>query len=197
MVELSIKAKIHPKLLPILRDLGPLARRELFSVGGAALASTVRSHLRREGAVRHKWATELGGTKTGHILKGAARVTSFSTADSAIVSVPIAGISRAFHDLIINPKSAEHLTIPVAAASYGHRVRELKRLGWTIFRPRERDFLMGKMGSDKKAHLLYLLKKQVVIRLDPSLLPSNAEVAKSINLAIGKSIEQHLRRRTA
>jgi hypothetical protein len=55
---------------------------------------------------------------------------------------------------------------------------------------------MGKMGSDKKAHLLYLLKKQVVIRKDRSLLPSNAEVTKSINMAIGYSIEQHLRRRS-
>lgn len=197
MVELSIKAKIHPKLLPILRDLGPLARRELFSVGGAALASTVRSHLRRTGASQHNTASRLGATPTGHILKGAARVTSFSTADSAIVSVPIAGISRAFHDLTITAKKANNLTIPVAAASYGHRVREMKRLGWNVFRPRGKDFLMGTREGDKEAKLLYVLRKQVTIKKDRSLLPSNAEVTKSINMAIGYSIEQHLRRRTA
>lgn len=196
MVELSIKAKIHPKLLPILRDLGPLARRELFSVGGAALAMTVRSHLRRTGASRHNTASRLGAAPTGHILKGAARVTSFSTADSAIVSVPIAGISRAFHDLTITTKKANNLTIPVAAASYGHRVRELKRMGWTVFTPKGRDFIMGKQAGDKESTLLYALKKQVVIRQDRSLLPSNAEVTKSINMAIGYSIVQHLRRRS-
>jgi hypothetical protein len=196
MVELSIKAKIHPKLLPILRDLGPLARRELFSIGGAALASTVRSYLRRTGASQHNTASRLGATPTGHILKGAARVTSFSTADSAIVSVPIAGISRAFHDLTITAKKANNLTIPVAAASYGHRVRELKRMGWTVFTPKGRDFIMGKQAGDKEPTLLYALKKQVVIRKDRSLLPSNAEVTKSINMAIGYSIEQHLRRRS-
>ena len=196
MVELSIKAKIHPKLLPILRDLGPLARRELFSTGGAALAMTVRSHLRRTGASRHNTASRLGATPTGHILKGAARVTSFSTSDSAIVSVPIAGISRAFQNLTIRAQRANALTLPVAAASYGHRVREMKRLGWNVFRPRGKDFLMGTREGDKDAKLLYVLRKQVTIRKDRSLLPSNAEVTKSINMAIGYSIEQHLRRRS-
>jgi len=196
MVELAIKAKIHPKLLPILRDLGPLARRELFSTGGTALAMTVRSHLRRTGASRHNTASRLGATPTGHILKGAARVTSFSTSDSAIVSVPIAGISRAFQNLTVRAQRANSLTIPVAAASYGHRVREMKRLGWNIFRPRGKDFLMGTREGDKDAKLLYVLRKQVTIRKDRSLLPSNAEVTKSINMAIGYSIEQHLRRRS-
>ena len=194
MVELSIKATIHPRLLPILRDLGPLARRELFSVGGAALAMTVRSHLRRTGASRHNTASRLGATPTGHILKGAARVTSFSTSDSAIVSVPIAGISRAFQNLTIRAQRANALTLPVAAASYGHRVREMARLGWTVFRPRGKDFLMGTREGDKDAKLLYVLRKQVTIKQDRSLLPSNAEVTKSINMAIGYSIEQHLRR---
>ena len=194
MVELSIKATIHPKLLPILRDLGPLARRELFSTGGAALAMTVRSHLRRTGAARHNTASRLGATPTGHILKGAARVTSFSPSDSAIVSVPIAGISRAFQNLTIRAQRANALTLPVAAASYGHRVREMKRLGWNVFRPHGKDFLMGTREGDKDAKLLYVLRKQVTIKKDRSLLPSNAEVTKSINMAIGYSIEQHLRR---
>mgnify|MGYP007111671821 CR=1 FL=1 len=196
MVELSIKAKIHPKLLPILRDLGPLARRELFSVGAASLASTVRSHLRRTGVGRHNTASRLGSAPTGHILKGAARVTSFSTPDSAIVSVPIAGISRAFQNLTVRSQRANALTLPVAAASYGHRVREMARLGWTIFRPRGKDFLMGTREGDKDAKLLYVLRKQVTIKQDRSLLPSNAEVTKSINMAIGYSIEQHIRRRS-
>lgn len=197
MVELSIKAKIHPKLLPILQDLGPLARRELFSTGGAALAMTVRSHLRRTGASRHNTASRLGATPTGHILKGAARVTSFSTPDSAIVSVPIAGISRVFQNLTVRAQKANSLTIPVAAASYGHRVREMKRLGWNVFRPRGKDFLMGTREGDKEAKLLYVLRKQVTIKKDRSLLPSNAEVTKSINMAIGYSMEQHLRSKTA
>lgn len=197
MVELSIKATIHPKLIPLLRDLSPLARRELFSVGGAALASAVRSHLRRVGATKHATASRLGATPTEHIIKGAARVTSNSSANGATVSVPIAGISRAFAPLTIRAKKANALTIPVAAASYGHRVRELSRMGWSIFRPKGHDVLMGKMDGDKEAQALYALKKQVVIRQDRSLLPSDTEVSSAINLAIGKSIDQHLRRKTA
>ena len=70
-------------------------------------------------------------------------------------------------------------------------------MGWTVFTPKGRDFIMGKQDGDKEPTLLYALKKQVVIRQDRSLLPSDADVTKSINLAIGKSIEQHLRRKTA
>ena len=72
----------------------------------------------------------------------------------------------------------------------------MARLGWNVFRPRGKDFLMGTREGDKDAKLLYVLRKQVTIKQDRSLLPSNAEVTKSINLAIGKSIEQHLRRRS-
>ena len=195
MVELSIKAKIHPKLLPILRDLGPLARRELFSVGGTALASKVRSHLRNIGPSRHRTASALGARPTGHIAKGASRVTCTSTSDSATVSVPIAGISRAFAPLTLTPKNANALTIPVAAASYGHRVREMQRLGWNIFRPKGHDILMGSIGGSE-AQALYALKKKVTIRKDRSLLPSNKDVSMTINLAIGKSIASHLRKST-
>lgn len=197
MVELSVKASIHPQLKAILRDLGPTARRELFSVGGVALASMLRGYLRSQGASRHATASRLGATPTGHIIKGAARVTSLSTPDSASVSVPIAGISRAFAPLTVRAQKASALTIPVAAASYGHRVREMKRLGWSVFRPKGKDFLMGSRDGDKEATLLYALKKQVVIRQDRSLLPSDAEVTKTINLAIGKSIDQHLRRKAS
>ena len=193
MVELSIKATIHPRLKSILRDLGPLARRELFSVGGAALASKVRSHLRNIGASRHRTASALGARPTGHIAKGASRVTCTSTSDSATVSVPIAGISRAFAPLTLTPKNANALTIPVAAASYGHRVREMQRLGWNIFRPKGHDILMGSIGGSE-AQALYALKKKVTIRKDRSHLPSNKDVSMTINLAIGKSIASHLRR---
>lgn len=197
MVELRVKTVIHPKLKAILGDLGPTARRELFSVGGVALASMLRGYLRRQGAARHATADRLGATPTGHIIKGAARVTSLSTADSASVSVPIAGISRAFAPLTVRAKKASALTIPVAAASYGHRVREMKRLGWNVFRPKGKDFLMGSREGDETATLLYALRKQVTIRQDRSLLPSDAEVTKSINLAIGSSIDQHLRRKAS
>ena len=197
MVELSVKVTINPKLIAILNDLSPMARRELYSTGGAALANVVRTHLRRVGSTKHATASRLGATPTEHIIKGANRVTSHSSANGSIVSVPIAGISRAFAPLTIQAKNANALTIPVAAASYGHRVRELSRMGWNIFKPKGHDVLMGKMQGDKEAKTLYALRKRVVIRQDRSLLPSDPEVSRAINIAIGKSIDQHLRRKTA
>ena len=107
--------------------------------------------------------------------------------------MPIAGISRAFAPLTLTPKNANALTIPVAAASYGHRVRELRRMGWNIFRPKGHDILMGSINGSE-AQALYALKKKVTIRQDRSLLPSDKDVSMTINLAIGKSIDSLLRR---
>ena len=193
MAELAVKATIHPRLTAILRDLGPVAKRELFSVGASSLASHVRNHLRRIAPARHMTASRLGARPTDHIAKGAARVTSQSSANGATVSVPIAGISRAFAPLTLTPKNANALTIPVAAASYGHRVRELRRMGWNIFRPKGHDILMGSINGSE-AQALYALKKKVTIRQDRSLLPSDKDVSMTINLAIGKSIDSLLRR---
>ena len=135
-----------------------------------------------------------GATVTAAISKGAARVTYRASSTSASVLVPIAGISRAFHDLVLTPVHANELTIPVSAAAYGHRVRELERLGWRIFRPKGHDVLMGRRDGGE-AEPLYALKKRVVVRQDRTLLPSDERVAEVINTACAAYVRQELGRR--
>lgn len=193
MIAFSVRAEIHPRLQRILGDIGPATRRALFSAGANALRIEVRTHLRREASIRHNTARRLGATPTGHIEKGAARVTSRSTSNGGEVHVPIAGISRAFHDLDIRPTKASALTIPVAEASYGHRVRELKRMGWDIFRPKGHDVLMGRNNDGDDPEPLYALKKHVVVRQDRTLLPSDERVGEVINKAVYTAIEGMLK----
>jgi len=193
MIAFRIKAEINPRLAGILRDVGPGTCRALYSVGANALKMEVRAHLRREAARRHATARRLGATPTGHLEKGAARVTSRSSATQGEVHVPIVGISRAFQDLTISPRHASALTIPVAAAAYGHRVRELERMGWNIFRPKGHDVLMGTHSEGEEPTALYALKKQVVVRRERTLLPSDARVGEVINKALYKAIEGMLK----
>ena len=192
MLEISVKGELNPRLRSILLEIGPLTRRALFSVGANGLRLAIRRHLRREGASRHATANRLGATPTQHLIKGAARVTSFSSEHGATVSVPIAGITRAYRDLDIRPVNAKGLTIPVAAEAYGHRVRELSRLGWSVFRPKGHDVLMGKLGKDGEAKTLYALRKQVTVRQDRTLLPSDEEIASAINVPMIRTIERRL-----
>ena len=196
MVTLNVTASIHPKLLGMLSDLGPAWRRAILGVGATALQIEVARHIRRESSVRHRTASRLGARPTGHLEKGAARITSHATADRATVRVPIAGIARAFRDLEIRPVNAKALTIPVSAAAYGHRVRELARMGWSSFRPKGHDVLMGRRnGGD--AEPLYALKKRVVVRQDRTLLPSDEAVSAAINKACAAYVKYELSRRTA
>ena len=195
MVTLDITARIHPKLRGMLSDLGPTWRRAILGVGATALSIEVRRHIRREAGRRHTTAARLGAQPTQHLSKGAARVTYRASSTSASVLVPIAGISRAFHDLAITPVRASALTIPVSAAAYGHRVRELERLGWRIFRPKGRDVLMGSRDGGEPEPL-YALKKRVVVRQDRSLLPSDERVAEAINKACALYVQHELSRRS-
>ena len=163
---------------------------------GESLAITVKDHVSAASSSRHRTASRLDAPPTGHLEKGAARVTSHATADRATVRVPIAGIARAFRDLEIEPVSAKALTIPVAAAAYGHRVRELARLGWSIFRPKGHDVLMGSRNGSE-AEPLYALKKRVVVRQDRTLLPSDEAVSAAVNKACAAYVKYELSRRSA
>lgn len=186
-MELYISARVSPKLRGLLLEEPADYRKELFSVGANALASGLQRYLRREAGRRHSTAGRLGAKPTGIISKGAARITAQSSCNEAIVSVPIVGIARAFHDLTIKPRAAKALTIPIAAAAYGHRVRELVRMGWTVFRPQGKDFLMGKRrDGDGEGVALYSLRKSVVVRQDRTLLPSDDQVSATITNAMAR-----------
>ena len=193
MVTLDFTPRIHPRLRGMLADLGPAWRRALLGVGATALRIEVARHVRREAGRRHTWADRLGAQPTQHLSKGAARITSHAGSDRATVRVPIAGISRAFHDLVVTPKKANALTIPVAAAAYGHRVRELRRHGWKIFRPKGHDILMGSRDGGE-AEPLYALRKRVVVRQDRELLPSDDRIAEAVNEACAAYIKHEIGR---
>ncbi len=197
-MELDVHVKVRPDIGAVLGRLGPIWRRELLSAGATAARIEIATHIRRQSRFHHKTVERLNkrtagftATATGHLEKGAARITSRTYPDHAVVSVPIAGISRAFRDLKIQAKKAKCLTIPLSSASYGHTVREMQRLGWTVWRVKGRDLLMGRLGNDQ-AQMLYTLKKQVVVKKDRNLLPSDDSMADAINGAMATAIRAAL-----
>ena len=197
MVAFTVKAEMSPRLRSILAEIGPETRRALFSVGANALRLEVRRHVRREAGRRHSTARRLSeqsnftAQTTGHLEKGASRIVSHSTENGAEVVVPIAGISRAFHDLVIRPRKAKSLTIPISGVSYGHRAAELERMGWNLFRLPKTDILAGERDGEFRG--LYALKKQVTVRKDRTLLPSDQTVSRTINMAIARRINDLLK----
>ena len=184
---------IHPRNLGKWLDLVKSeGHRQLFHAMADSVTELVRNHLSRIAPRHHISAHRLGATPTGHIEKGA-RATHFTaSSDSAEVIIPIAGISRAFRPLTITPRTANALTLPVSSHSYGKRVGDLRASGWTIFRPKGKDTLWGKLQDEDDAVPLYVLKKRVQLKQDRSLLPSDAELGGTAS----KAMLDYIRRKT-
>lgn len=190
---MTIGVHIPASLSRFLDAVKSAGRRNLFSAAANALKIEVQNHLRREATRRHQSAHRLGGTPTQHLVKGAARVTFAADENHGEVVIPIAGMSRAFRDVTILPTRARALTLPVHGEAYGHRVSELRRLGWNIFRPKGKDVLMGDHG-DGKVVSLYALKKRVQQRQDRSLLPDDHTINTTVARAMMREIQRTARK---
>ena len=169
---------------------GPAGRHGPFGGGAKALQVEVQRHVRNAARSRHKWSTMLKAKPTGHLTRGARAITWHASSTYGVVEVAIPGITRAFGDLVIRPVSADKLTIPANALSYGRRAAELRALGWKFFRGRRgtrgEHILFGR--REKETRVLYWLKDEVTVPMDRGLLPSDRTVADTVNLAFAKEI---------
>ena len=175
----------------VMGALRPESRAEVNSVAGRAVMNHVQRHIRAYMRTKHASAHMLGARPTGHYEKGAAAITMTADQSGAEVRVPIPGLRRAWEDVEIRPGPGKRaLTLPRAAIAYGRTVAEVRALGWTVFRPKGTNWLMGTKDGDDSATLLYTLVGGVVQRRDPSLLPSQGEIAATGWDAIWKHIQK-------
>lgn len=175
----------------VMGALKPESRAEVYSVAGRAVMNHVQRHIRSYMRTKHTTAHMLGARPTGHYEKGAAAITMSADQSGAEVRIPIPGLRRAWEDVQIRPGPGKRaLTLPRAAVAYGRTVAEVRALGWTVFKPKGTNWLMGTKGDDKTPTLLYTLVGGVVQRRDPSLLPSQGEIAETGWNAIWKHIQK-------
>ena len=176
----------------VMGALRPESRAEVYSVAGRAVMNHVQRHIRSYMRSKHTSAHMLGARPTGHYEKGAAAITMSADQSGAEVRIPIPGLKRAWEDVHIRPGAGKSaLTLPRAAVAYGRTVAEVRALGWTVFRPKGTNWLMGTKGDDKATlTLLYALVGGVVQRRDPSLMPSQGEIAATGWAAIWKHIQK-------
>lgn len=176
----------------VMGVLRPESRAELYSVAGRAVMNQVQRHIRSYMRSKHTTARMLGARPTGHFEKGAAAITTTADSTGAEVRIPIPGLSRAWGDVTIRPGPGKRaLTLPRAALAYGRTVAEVRALGWKVFRPKGTNWLMGTQGDDKATlTLLYTLVGGVVQRRDPSLLPSQGEIAATGWQAVWKQVQK-------
>lgn len=166
-----------------ISQVGVAGRQLLYSAAANAVAILTRRHISRLASWKHTTADNLGAQPTGHLEKAARATVHHATPSYGEVVIPSPGFSRAFHEVEIRPKDAPYLTIPAAAESYGKRASVLVALGWRLFRPGTRNFLMGSRQGDK-AKVLYWIKDSVPQHQDRTLLPSDEEISQTAGAAV-------------
>ena len=164
-------------------------RKRMFAAAADKMENLVRRHILRIAPAHHTSAEKLGATPTGHLTKGARLTVSHATENEAEVIIPIPGLNRALKPLVITPKNASALTIPIAAQSYGQRAARMRQLGWILFRPKGTNILMGAQ-KDQEPIPRYVLVKRVEQPQDRTILPSDAELSTTAGRAIIGTIDR-------
>ncbi len=180
------------KLEKWVSQVGGAGRRMIYSRAAYHVANLVRNHLLRLGSWKHIWADRLGAQPTGFLQDAGRKTTSHASENGGEVIIP-APLGRAFHDVEIRPKSWEFLTIPASREAYGKRAGVLAALGWKIWKPKGRKFLMGSInGEDPK--ILYWLKESERQRQDRSLLPDDKSMQEAANAGVIAALTEMRRR---
>lgn len=111
------------------------------------------------------------------------------------VSVPITipGITRALHDIVINPVEANSLAIPVHESAYGMQPREYnnvhpKGTPEALFKPKDKDYL-AKTDSAGNLIVMYILRKSVHQSQDSTLLPRDEQMNEAFSDSVHEAIE--------
>ena len=143
---------------------------------------------------RHKTADRFGVEPSGLLefphdcpsrSRGGAEI--YSRRNGYAASVYVRGIpflNRAFGDVVVTPKKASALTIPISRESYRHTAAEMRSLGYVLFtkgRGRRRNakasgILFGKRGS--RTVPLYRLARRARLPMDAGLLPSSDMISE-------------------
>ena len=113
--------------------------------------------------------------------------------DGNYVKVPITtkGITRALHDIVINPKEAQSLAIPLHASAYGMQPRDYniahpKGTPEALFKPKGKDYLAK--NENGSLVVMYLLRKSVHQKQDRTLLPTADAMVNTFMEAISDAV---------
>ena len=155
----------------------------VYRNAGVRLARCIRNHMRLLASTRHDTANKLGASPTHHFKASDVLPPNATSADVS-VTVTTPGISRAYHDIDIDPVNGQFLTIPLHADAYGLSASEYSERYGKLFRINQR-------GSTEKGKVLYtsdvLTKKPVPLFAlvshvhqvrDSSLMPSNEKMTE-------------------
>ena len=190
---LQIDVVVDDKASPVVQRLSRyIGNPRLVHQFIAPVAENVtRDYLIIQANGRHATARRLGAQPTGHLSRAAESVTSKYDDTAATVGITSPGISRALGPITIKATRRKWLTIPAVGSVYGKKAAEQGDLTFMSFRrglaalveaepyritTGKKKGEMGKrpvLDNAGRPIIVYWLKKEVTIKEDRSLIPSD------------------------
>ncbi len=181
-IQIQLRLDEVPEVLARFREqVSPAWAGKIAAMAGY---TRIREHLMDVVSHRHTSAQRLNATPSGFWAGASEQVRlNLATAGGEIV-IEHPGIRRAVSDVVIRPKHAKALTLPLHAMSYGKRVGEVERaLGEKLVRPKG-SRILARQAPKGKLTPMYLLTAQAFLPKDPTLLPSEEAMAEAIQEAV-------------
>lgn len=159
-------------------------------------------------ASQHKTAGRLGAKPTGHLEDAYEQIQAVSDQTSASLLIPRASRLRAaFGPYVVQPGPGKtYLTLPAAREAYGKRAGEFDDLFFAEVGPfadpvlaRLKGFSAvmkgGSPGINAQLEVMYVLRTEVEIPEDPTLIPFDELEAEAVSTTEGyldDLVERHL-----
>lgn len=198
---MPVGIRVQIRSAEVDRDLGRFFdhiitdRTELnVSIGGRAEKLT-ESHLVAIAQTRHATAQRLGASPSGHWGQAAEKTSFEADAEGATITINQPGISRAAHDVKIEPgPGKKYLALPAIAAAYNQRAYRLPDLHPIVrsIEGEKRAIGLGKKDAAGTETVWYWLVKSVTQTQDRTLLPSDEEYRLAALAGIGDYIDRLL-----
>ena len=186
-----------------LKDaLSPAGRARIIPVATRRVFKLIQGHFRRYALTHHDSADRLGAKHTKHMERAARDMTSTVMGGYGLVTISMAGIGRARHDVQIDMKD-KRLTIPIAKESYGRSAIEMeKQYGRLfVFRSRKGNRILAATVEKGRGRRrvrtllpLYVLKESVFQLQDPDMLPTEREIARAGRDALVSAMSAYVRK---
>lgn len=136
---------------------------------GSQIAKVLEEETRQHVSERYPGSKHWDPSKVN-----ASSAESTSQKSQGSIEIGIPGASRAWHDVTIMPKNAEHLAIPIHSSAKGKSPRDFTDL----FKPKGKNVLMQKQDTGIVA--MFALAEQAFQKRDSTLLPTDAKYAEAI-----------------
>ena len=190
-LRITISDTAAPGLRELQKTLNGTNSRNLHNAMGVEVQRLTYDHVRGLAGSRHETANRLGAAPSGHLAQAADKIIQSSalncTTNGATLTINHPGMVRALRDVMIRPREAKSLAIPVDAIAYNRRPRQL----WDslhLFIPKGKNVIAMSAGKNQ-IRILYVLVRSVTQRQDRTLLPSNEE----FNEAAAEGAKQFLK----